>query len=396
MYLSKWLSAAGAALIAAGAIVATSPASFAAFLGTNNQVAFVSTRNGGPSIFLVNAEAAGIGTGTSDPANTHQLTDAYSPGQTTQGIDSEPFFSPDGTKVVFASNRNGNSQIFLISSTASLNGDGSDNAVLISQPTTDHTDADFAPTFSPDGCTVVFNRGNTALYTVNSCASTPSSTVVLLKTVSLLPASSSDDSASRAVFHPADPTQLVYADGTGHLHHLTGIGGVVADTDISAATIGTGADANPDWVPDGSQIIFDSTRGGTNHQLYVMTPDGTTVGTVFGTNTLVSDTQPIFSPDGSMISFTEPGQSGDVKDAAEMAVVKGTTGLFHGSRPPVDLTLVGTTIAGPLDSQPDWQPIPNSPNLPEAPYAVLLPGGALLGAGLLLGLRRRRMTPGAI
>lgn len=42
------------------------------------------------------------------------------------------------------------------------------------------------------------------------------------------------------------------------------------------------------------------------------------------------------------------------------------------------------------NSEAAWQPVPTNPILPEAPYAVLLPGGALVLGALVIGLRRRR------
>ena len=45
-----------------------------------------------------------------------------------------------------------------------------------------------------------------------------------------------------------------------------------------------------------------------------------------------------------------------------------------------------------LSSQPDWRPAPGSgPALPEAPFAILLPGAAI-GTGALVLVRRRRQA----
>jgi hypothetical protein len=80
-----------------------------------------------------------------------------------------------------------------------------------------------------------------------------------------------------------------------------------------------------------------------------------------------------------------------VADEAVTPVAAGGDGLDTGSGTIVDLTLDGTSVKGPVDDQPDWQPVTGtSPVLPEAPYAVLLPGGALLGGALVLTLRHRR------
>jgi len=372
----------------------------AAFPGTNGLIAYITTRNSSDTVELVNPEAPGIGTGTTDPANTTQLTDGYSFGQTSQGVDSEPFFSPDGNTVAFSSNRNGNYQIFTIpaSDAGHLNSDGSDNAALVSQPASDHSDDDYAPTFSPDDCTIVFNRGNQALYTVNICVGSPTATLLYTPPEGLSQNSTSDGSDSRAVFDPVDKTKLVFIGGDNHVHRLSGIGGSLTDTDLSALTsVGAASDADPDWSPDGTQIVFDSTRSSSNHQLYVMSSSGSTAGPLMGANNGKSDTQPVFSPDGKYVAFTEPGQSQDVADEAVMPVAAGGNGLDKGAGAIVDLTLVGTGVKGPVDDQPDWQPVPGTgPVLPEAPYAVLLPGGALLVLGAGFGLRRRRQRRPAV
>jgi len=396
MQLHRLASATGAILLGAGVVLAAQPAAQAAFPGGNGLVAFVSTRAGSDTIFVVNPEAAGIGNGTSDPANTQQLTGGYSPADAEQGVDSEPFFSPNGAMVTFASDRNGNYQIFTIpvSDAGNLNSDGSDNATLVSQAPTDTGDDDYAPSFSPDGCTIVFNRGNSALYTVNSCATNPASTVTLLLTVSLVSNSGTDGSDSRALFDPVDPTKLIYVGNNNHIYELTDVGTPTFNPsqtpiDLSAASgVGSAADADPDWSPDGTQILFDSTRGGSLHQIWAMTSSGSAAAQVY--TSTASDTQPVFSPDGTKIAFTEPGQSQDVADEAVMPVSM-SGGLDHGSGTPTDVTLVGAGKSGPVDSQPDWQPVPGSSAvLPEAPYAILLPGGALLIMGLALALKRRR------
>ncbi|MDD3819572.1 MAG: DUF5050 domain-containing protein, partial [Actinomycetota bacterium] len=56
-----------------------------------------------------------------------------------------PCFSPDGTKIAFSSNRDGNSEIYL------MNTDGSEQINITNNPA-----PDFSPCFSPDGTKIVF------------------------------------------------------------------------------------------------------------------------------------------------------------------------------------------------------------------------------------------------
>ena len=56
----------------------------------------------------------------------------------------------------------------------------------------------------------------------------------------------------------------------------------------------------PQWSPDGSQIVFQSDRGG-NFDIWVMDADGTNLEQV--TNAAAADEQPVWSPDGARIAF---------------------------------------------------------------------------------------------
>ena len=71
----------------------------AAFPGTNGDVAFVTTRADNVNIDQVDPDASDIGTSGGDLAATTALTAG--------SIDAEPFYSPDGTEVVFSTNRTG-------------------------------------------------------------------------------------------------------------------------------------------------------------------------------------------------------------------------------------------------------------------------------------------------
>ncbi|MFQ6041738.1 MAG: DUF5050 domain-containing protein, partial [Candidatus Poribacteria bacterium] len=76
-----------------------------------------------------------------------------------QFTDASPKFSPDGKKLVFISNRDGNYEIYM------MNADGSEQTRL-----TDNSATDFMPSFSPDGAKIIFvsdRDGNEELYLMN-------------------------------------------------------------------------------------------------------------------------------------------------------------------------------------------------------------------------------------
>jgi TolB protein len=60
-------------------------------------------------------------------------------------------------------------------------------------------------------------------------------------------------------------------------------------------------DAYPSWSPDGSKIVFQSTRAGDENQLFIMNADGSGVKQL--TFTEAGNLTPSFSPDGTKIAF---------------------------------------------------------------------------------------------
>lgn len=72
-------------------------------------------------------------------------------------------------------------------------------------------------------------------------------------------------------------------------------------SNVAQLTFEDSADSyNPAWSPDGTKIIFASTRDG-NREIYVMDPNG--ANTIRLTNNPAADEQPAWSPDGSKIAF---------------------------------------------------------------------------------------------
>jgi Tol biopolymer transport system component len=409
--------ATGLAALAAGTLLATAPPAGAAFTGANGPIAFVSTRTNGGSfggIFQVNSQSSGLGTPSGDQSATTGLTN----GGSGSGIDAEPFYSPSGGTVFFSSNRDtaGHWVIYDIP-TASPEPPGS--ATELSQVSGSETNDDYAPSVANDGRTVVFNRNDVSLDTLDAGAATPSSTVCVLYTPAVgLASVNTDGGASRAIFNPVDPTELLYVGGDNHLHLVTGLpapssnsptnpcGAVagqlgVTDTDLSAKAIdsqtgttdstGSYQDENPDWSPDGTKIVFDSTRGGTNHTLWQMTDiaTGTTTVTPLWPNQVgnsggsrKSSTQPVYSPDGNFVAFVQPGQG--VNTWTGMIVGMGSS---LSNAEDVSLSTQGNGI---VNDQPDWGPTQPSSGAPEVPLPVVLPGTLLALGGLAVTYERRR------
>jgi len=154
-------------------------------------------------------------------------------------LDGAPSFSPDGSKIVFISNRSGNPDIWVMDS------DGSSPTQLTTAP-----DVDTKPHWNHDGTQIVyrsFRGGNANTWIMNS-------------------------------------------DGT-------------SQTQLTFDTVGTDSFVKrhgADWNHDSSQIAFDSRRSGS-YDIYVMSPDGT--GQTPLTSDPQDETQPCYSPDGSQIVY---------------------------------------------------------------------------------------------
>ena len=412
--VQRAMLATGLAVLPFSAAIVRAPAAGAAFTGSNGPVAFVSTRQSDGSfggILEVNSQANGLGNASGDQSATTGLTN----GDNGAGTDAEPFFSPDGGTVFFSSNSDtsGVWVIYDISTSAS----GSPTEV--SQVSGEESDDDYAPSIAPDGRTVVFNRNDVSLDTLDADAPDPAGSVCTLYTPAVGLAAVSNGRASRALFNPQDPTELLYVGADNHLHLVTGLptpsatvptnpcGAVagqngVTDTDLSAAATdsvtgktdasGSYQDENPDWSPDGSKLIFDSTRGGTNHTLWQMTniTSGTLTvtplwpGQVGSGGTLKSTTEPVFSPDGTAVAFVEPGQGQNTWTGEIVGTGQGLSNAED-----VSLSTEGNGI---VNDQPDWGSAQPTEGTPEVSQAIFLPGLALIVGGLGLAYQRRRQA----
>ena len=105
----------------------------------NNTLVFVSTRDGNPEIYSVNANGTGAQRLTNSPAT-----------------DEQPSRSVDGRTIVFSSQRDGNAEIY------KMNADGSGLVRLTSDVAAPDAPRDTNPVFSPDGSKIVWQSTRAA------------------------------------------------------------------------------------------------------------------------------------------------------------------------------------------------------------------------------------------
>jgi len=294
----RWRAVAVAiAMILSVSGVAVRPAT-AAFPGENGLIAFASDRDGNNEIYIMDA----------DGTDQARLT-------TNAASDSDPSWSPDGTRIAFISSRDHfTAEIYV------MDADGTDPTRL-----TTNTATDFQPSWSPDGTRIAFTSardGNSEIY-------------------------------------------VMHADGTNQ----------------TRLTTNTANDGDPSWSPDGASIAFASNRDG-NSEIYVMDADGSGQ-TRLTTNTAV-DFGPAWSPDGSRIAFTSQRD--------------GNFEIYAMNVDGSDQTRLTTNAA--LESTPDWQSV--SPDagtvaadvtIPTSAACLELSVTAISFGTLLLGAENEPATP---
>ena len=159
--------------------------------------------------------------------------------------DKTPIWSPDGRRIAFTSNRDGNFEIYV------MNADGSGQTRLTDNPAVDRYPS--------------WTQGTP----------TPAATTVA-QTHSRIVFSSNRDGNSEIY--------VMNADGSGQ----------------TRLTISPGDDTEPNWSPDRRRIVFSSNRDG-NWEIYVMNADGTEQTRL--TDNPAADKGPSWSPDGGRIAF---------------------------------------------------------------------------------------------
>jgi len=204
------------------------------------QLAFSSTVDGNPEIYVINSNGTGSARLTLHPA-----------------ADVKPAWSPDGAKIAFQSNRDGNAEIHV------MNADGSNPVRL-----TNDAAYDAEPAWSPDGTKIAFQSdrdGNAELYVMNADGSNP----------------------VRLTNHPAadaeptwspDGTKIAFTsdrDGNAEIYVMNADGSAV--TQLTSVGAAGERHSHPAWYPDGQKIAFvaASCQGTCSSVIQVVRTNGT-------------------------------------------------------------------------------------------------------------------------
>lgn len=203
-------------------------------------------------------------------------------------FDYEPSFRPDGRKILFASNRN-NSRFEIFE----MDPDGNNVRQI-----TDAVGGSFTPSYDASGTKITFvsrrapgNRTN--LFVMNADGTGQTQLTSFPSNVSVDDPNFNHD-ASRIVYERRFPdVQNFDVD----IYTINPDG-----TNDQLLTTSTADDTDPSFSPDGSKIVFISTRNG-NAEVYIMNADGTDQTRL--TITGQTERDPGFTPDGRSIVFSK-------------------------------------------------------------------------------------------
>lgn len=287
-------------------------------------------QNSGPGtsfdIFTIGPDGTGAVNLTNDPAN-----------------DRSPSFSPDGSKIVFVSDRDGFYEIY------SMNADGSD----VTQLTDVFGSLAMRPTFSPDGTKIMFALNN-KIWTMN-------------------PDGSDQDLLTTDTGHYAQPRYSPDGLKISFVRFIPGDFDLfIMNSDTSGQTRLTfGGLFNLDqyFSPDGLKTAFTSFRDG-DFEIYTMNPDGSDQQNI--TNSPGGDFFPVYSPDGTKIAFVSS------RDGTEQIYLMDPDGTNQ--------TQITFNPTGKLEI--DWGPEPDSDGdgVPDA--SDVCPGTEL--PDVILGIKKNR------
>ncbi len=194
---------------------------------------------------------------------------------------SAPSWSPDGSKLVFVSDVEGDSDIWV------MNVDGSDAVNLTRDRSGDHS-----PSWSPDGHWIVFASLRDSPLYWELYVMRPDGTDVTRLTWW-------EDASDLSPSWSPDGTKLAFAskrDGNWEIYTMDRDGG-----NLARLTSDPADDTNPAWAPDGSRIAFVSTRAGYP-EIYVMSITGGQA-TNISNAPYSSEHGPTWSPDGGRLAF---------------------------------------------------------------------------------------------
>lgn len=241
--------------------------------GGVGQLAFASSRDGIPQIFVMNIDGTGA-------RKVTQLADGAC----------QPAWSPDGSQLAFTSPCRNNKSSYPGSSVWIIQADGSGQRALASAP-----GGDFDPAWSPLGDKIAFTSlqdGRPQIYTMNVDGTGRTN-------VSSNRANDSEPSWS------PNGSQIIFTSIRDQAHEvwiMTADGG----SPLRYSRSSDRDDSRPNWSPDGQYLSFDQVVGGVSRLVVMQFKDGGAPETRVcpdGPLSVQPMGEPSWSPDGLWLAF---------------------------------------------------------------------------------------------
>jgi Tol biopolymer transport system component len=287
------------------------------------RIAFTSTRDGNPEIYLVNADGSNPRNLTNSPAN-----------------DSSPAWSPDGTRIAFVSDRDGNPEIYSMSA--------ADGAGVTRH--TSNTFADSNPVWSRDGRLAYLSAQNgfSDLWIIETTGPRALTT---------------NEKISGPVWSP-NSQRIAYVGESPVNSGNEEVFSIRADgTDKMQYTVNNGKVRGITWSPGGLWLVYADDSSG-NFDLYAIRSSG--IGVVSLTNNPGMDVYPVFQPpttpnlpdEGASAAPGQPPATGTNPAAQDLLLIytvnPAVFTLQNTSGQPLNLEPLSFTGAGMTVSSSVW------------------------------------------
>ncbi|MBN1221246.1 MAG: PD40 domain-containing protein [Anaerolineae bacterium] len=209
--------------------------------------------------------------------------------------DTAPTWSPDGKRIAFVSQRDGNREIYVMETNCFELPDGcAQNAANVTR----HPADDWTPAWSPDGTQLAFSSlrdGGWEIYVMDTvCLDAPDTCRDNLRQIT------ADGNLNISPVWSPDGSRFAFnskAAGNWDIYTMA-----VDGSDIRQVTVAPENDLSPAWSPDGTRIAFETNRDG-NVEIYVVDANGTTPPQNLSNFSTANDHGPSWSPDGQLIVF---------------------------------------------------------------------------------------------